>query len=580
MNLQEVRTEISDLKLMWQGRNKRFREWYEMLILIDKLYSRGMESYVSNEPQSFYNMSHYLLTKGDISHLMPVLSENAMELDRRAKVNRACKHQWREIDRIRQYGGAQPFIDDLGFFLLVLGWYSTMSVFDKETGQFQAQVWNPYDTYPRFGDNQLSGCLHSYVLSMSEAKEKILHNQYDESMIGRIYGSVTFDDLYKLVDGTYYSISLMNGEPVTDWEERENVKLLVAPVAGFSDRGSLLPKGDWRKFAGRSIYEANATIYEAFNKYKSMISQILRDTAQPITQERSAVAQATPEQLRQRGAHFHFSQSDPGLERVPPGVIPIELQGHLMEIRREMQKASFTDAVYGMMDTQHPSGYSLSLMATSSANQILYPYMDAKHFVISEHDQFWLSNLKTSKRMFEIKGRLIEKLHPKDIPDDVSIIVESDVATPKDWLERGTIANQLKDHLDSSTILTEILKFSDPQEIKRARKLDMILFDPMTLVIEKVSAYEAHADYLQHRGDVKQAARFRAAAAAAEAQMGLPAPGQAAPAQMGRVMAQRKAGAPDERTGVAPQAAPPEEVGGFTPGVLRESIGRGTVKAV
>lgn len=575
MDIQEVRSEITNLKLMWQHRNKRFREWYEILILVDQLYARGMESYVSNEPQSFYNMSHYLLTRGDISHLMPVTSESAMELDRRALVNRACHGMWREIDRERQHGGNQSYLDDLGFFLLVLGWYATIGYFDKDTGKYHSQIWNPYDVYPRFGDNRLPVCLHSYALSEAEAKDKILANRYDDGMLGRIHGQVTFDDLYRLVGDSYYSITLMNGQPVTPWEDRGDVKLLVAPVGGFSDKGSLLKSGDWRRYAGRSIYEANATVYEAFNKYKSMISQILRDSAQPITVEKSAVQQVTPEQLRQRGAHFHFSQTDPGLERVPPGVIPIELQGNLMEIRREMQKASFTDAVFGMMDTQHPSGYSLSLMATSSANQILYPYMNAKHFVISEHDQFWLSSLKTSKRVFDVKGRLLEKLHPKDIPDDVAITVESDVATPKDWMEKSTIANQLKDHLDSNTIITEILKLPDPQEIKRARKLDAILLDPMTLMIEKISAYEAHAEYLERRGDVKQAARFRQAAQAAEAQMGLPAPGQAAPMEQGRVEAQRKAGAPAEKERVSPQVAPPGQMD-----VLRDSMSRGKTKAV
>jgi len=580
MNLQEVRTEITELKLAWGQRNKKFKEWYELLLLVDQLYTHGMESYVSNEPQSFYNMSHYLLTKGDLRHMIPIDSESALELDRRALVNRACQYQWHEIDRERQYGGAQTFIDDLGFFLLVLGWHSTISFFNKETGKFSAQVWNPYDTYPRYGDNSMPVCLHSYALSEAEAKYKIQANRYDQNFLNRIHGKVTFDDLYRLVDDVYYSITLMNGEPVTDWVPREDVKLLVAPVGGFSDRGSLYPTLDWRQYAGRSIYEANRTIYEAFNKYKSIISQILRDTAQPITQERSAVQQATPEQLRQRGAHFHYQPTDPGLDRVPPGVIPIEIQGHLLEIRREMQKASFTDAVYGMMEGQHPSGISLSLMATSSANQILYPFMDAKHFVISEHDRFWLSNLKTSRRVFEVKGKLVEKLHPKDIPEDVTIMVESEVATPKDWVERGTTANQLKDHLDQSTILGEILKFPDPQAIIRAKKLDAILFDPMTLAIEKISAYEAHADYLESRGDIKQAAHFRQAAVAAQQQLGLPAPGQAAPMEQGRVEAQRKAGAPAEKARVSPQVAPPEEVGGVSPDALRESIGRGRVRAV
>ena len=74
-----------------------------------------METYVSNEPQTFYNMAHYLLTKGDISHIMPVASEVPIELDRRAKVNRACQYMWEMIDKARQGGGEKTFIGDFGF---------------------------------------------------------------------------------------------------------------------------------------------------------------------------------------------------------------------------------------------------------------------------------------------------------------------------------------------------------------------------------------------------------------------------------------------------------------------------------
>ena len=64
----KIRLDIATLKRFWYQRNRQFKEWYELLILIDKLASKGMESYVSNEPQTFYNMAHYLLTKGELSH--------------------------------------------------------------------------------------------------------------------------------------------------------------------------------------------------------------------------------------------------------------------------------------------------------------------------------------------------------------------------------------------------------------------------------------------------------------------------------------------------------------------------------
>jgi len=574
MDVQQVRNEISELKNYWGQRNRKFKEWYEILLLIDQLFTRGMESYVSNEPQTFYNMAHYLLTKGALSHAIPVESESALELDRKAKVNRACQYMWDKIDRDRQRGGNQTYVDELGFYLLVLGWYATLSYFDDQTGLMHAPIWNPFDVYPQYADNKLIACVHSYKISEKEAVIKARTNGWSYEA-RNVSGDVALDDYWRQEGDMFYEAVLIGGQPVLGWTERPEAQLLVGAIGGFPDKGSLAAgQHDWRQLSGRSIFEQNMHVYESFNKWKSMVTQILKDTAHPITQEFSAVPQATPEQLKQRGAHFHFAPGEGGLHRIPPGVIPIELQGHLIETRREMQKGSFTDAVYGMQEGQ--TGYSLSLMASSSANQILYPYMDAKHFIISEHDRFWLSHLKTSRRVFEIKGRTVEKLHPTDIPEDVNVVVNSHVATPKDWLEKATIANMLKEHVDHSTIITEILNLPDPQAIKRRQSVDKMLAHPAFQAAEMIAAARSHAKYLAYRGDMEGANTFRKVADGMEAQIGAPEPGQAKTSDMDRVQRERQAGAPEEKATVRPDVMPPE-ARGFTPQQLRQMIGRGKV---
>ena len=256
---------------------------------------------------------------------------------------------------------------------------------------------------------------------------------------------------------------------------------------------------------------------------------------------------------------------------LPPG-----LEINMADLSRERQKGAFSDAVYGMLEGQ--PGFALSLLASSSANQILYPYMDGKHFVISEADKFWLSNLKKTKTVFQIKGKFIEKLEPKDIPEDVFIEVESTVATAKDWLERGTIAGLLEPHLDEATIITEIFGMNDPQAIKRRKSIDRMMANEVTQQIEMIAGYIAHADYLDSRGDVTQAGLFRRVAALLEAQIGAPPAGAAAPADAARVAQQRTEGAPEEVDRVSPQVSPPEAISGFTPQELRRSGGRGTLR--
>jgi len=575
----QVRSQIANLKTHWYQRNAQFTEWYQMLTLVDQLQAKNMESYVSNEPLTFYNMAHYLLTKGELVFNTPILSETAIELDRRAKIDRACKHMWTLIDQDRQSGGLQPFIDELGFFLLVTGWYSIPLRFDSQTGLLDAQVWNPYEVYPLFHNRRLQSCVHSYRINDREAAEKaqLLHWNYDPPH-STYRSQVTLDDFFtRDTDGTLYNMVLINGKDVTGWVPRPEMNILVSPVGGFPDKGSLTPaKDDWRRWTGRGIFAVNEDVNGYFNKWKSMVSQILRDTAQPITQEFSATPQATPQQIRERGAFFHYAPGELGLQRIPPGGIPIEVQAHLLEIRRELQKGSFNDAVYGMVEGQ--PGYALSQLATSSANQILYPYMDAKHWAMGESSRFWLTNLKSTRRVFEVKGKFLEKLTSKDIPDNVILKVDSEVAVAKDWLERGTIGGMMREDVDQATLLGEVYKFPDPQAIIRRKELDDVMNHPMTKNIKLIAGYQTHAKYLEQRGDVKQAMLFRRAAQALEAQFAAPPPGQGQPTEMTDILAQREAGAPQATPRAQSRTAPPETRGGFTPQQLRDMVGNGRIR--
>ncbi len=581
--VREILSDISNLKTFWNERNRKFKEWYEFLLMVDTLAAKGMESYVSNEPATFYQMAHYLLTQGKLTHSIPVASESIVDLDIQARVHRGCESMWNIINRDRRLGGDKAFIDDLSFYILVLGWYSIALAYEKETGQLKTQIWNPSETFPRYANNQMITCVHSYKVTQTEANLKVSNNGWSYKPRNSSNEDVYLDDYFVLDKGIWKNLIFIDNLPVIDWTPRPEMNLLVAPVGGFPDKGSILSTGrtrntkDWRGLIGKGIFEINETVAISFNKWKSMVSQILRDTAQPITQEFSATPQATPEQIRERGALFHYAPGERGLERVAPASIPIEIQANLQELRREQQKGSFSDAVFGMVAGQ--PGYALSLLASSSANQILYPYMDGKHFVISEADKFWLTNLKTSNKVFNIRGKLIEQLKPSDIPDDVFVIVESDVATPKDWLERGTIGGMVRQDLDNTTLLTEIYRLPDPQGILRRKVQDRVLNNPMSQLVQMISGFYAQADYLSKNGDMKQAELFRKAALAAESQLGAPAPGQGQPLDMTRIQSQRLAGAPSPVPPVPSTVSPPEQAG-FTPAQLRTSIGQGSVRNI
>ena len=573
MNEQEVKNDIAELRKSWSHRATKFTEWYDMLCLVDKLKTKGMESSVSNDPRTFFNMAHFLFTAGETQHRIPIMGESQVELEKQARVERACQYMWREIDAKRQKGGSPAFVSELGFYLLLLGWYSLVVAID-ENNQLIPQLWSPADVFPRYEDNQLTACVHEYQTTVQAARRKALAKGWNYSPRATS-GNVRIDDYFYLDEnGILQNMILIDDKDVTGIVSREDLMLLVAPVGGFPDRGSLGKGTTWQQFIGQGILETDRTAVETLNKWMSIIMQHLRDSVQLKYQEFSASPQATGDQLRDYGSLFHYAPGEQGLQPVPIAPMPMETRALQIDLEKRIQKGAFSDAVYGMVEGGM-AGYALSQLAGSSANQIMHPYMQTKDFIIAESDKFWLRRVKTSKKVFIIKGKKEEKMHPIDIPEDADIVVSSEMATQKDWLERATIANMVKEHVDSETILTEVLKLTDTAAIGRRKSLDDFNQHPVTKQLKLIISYRTHANFLRAAGDSEQADLFQRAADALEMQMGAPEPGAARPPAHIEAEAAREAGAPPKRARVRPEVMPPEERGGFTPEELRGMIGRG-----
>lgn len=571
MTDKEIKEDVAKLKGAWQERKAKFQEWYDLLCL-EKPSMPGMEVHVSNEPRTFYNMSLYLFSTGEITHSIGVEGDNPSEFDKQAKVSRACQYVWKMIDYNRQKGGNSPFLQELGFYLLVLGWYSIVYSYDDENSMLIAELWNPAEVFPRYEDGEMTACTHSYTLTRLAAKRKAHINGWNYSPPAGDAMVVTLDNYFYLDEkNVLQNMILIEDKPVTPVVPRENMKVMVAPVAGFPDKGSIKTGNTWKGMLGQGIFEAPKGVWNSFNKLNSFVLERGREAAEPKWIERSAGApKVQPEQLKKRRAVFHYGLNE-GLEPVEYPAMPREVLESLDGFRRDIAKATFTDAVYGIVGS-YESGYTLSQVLESSANQILYPYMEAKHFIIAEGDRFFLKKQKTSKRVFQIKGKFIEKLKPTDIPDDVDITVESDVATAKDWLQRANIAAMLTDHVDETFIRGEVLKISDPQAVSRRKTLDDMRNHPLTKNIEMVSKYRAHASYLVSKGDPEQAEIFRKAADALEAQFTVPPAGAGKPTAANEVEAAKSAGVPRRRPRTRPEATPPEEVAGYTPAERRGAV--------
>lgn len=574
MEDKEIVTEIANIKKIWTRRQVKFREWYETLNLVDKLEKKGLESACSSKPMNFYKLSHYLLTAGEVYHSIPIENETPTELDNQALCERACRYMWRSIDRKRMQGGKPSFLSELVFQILALGWYSFVLYYDEKSMLPKPILWSPAEVFPKYDDEELVKCVHEYTISVEDALKKVAENNWKWSTMLKT-GRVTLDNYFYREGEKMKNIVLIDNKKASD-EMTLDGKLYVAPVAGFPDEGAILGEKDleWAARVGQSILEPGLHAGKERNRWMTFLMQRLHDTVNPMYQEQSTgEPKVKDEDLTRRNALFHFAPGE-GLSEVQRQAVPGEIAAILEELHDEEQKSGFSDALYGIVE-KGMSGYAYS-QVSATANRVLDPYDQSKNFVIEEIDKFFLENVKKGGKTFKIRGKTMEELKPEDIPEDIYITVESELATPKDWLEKSTIANYLKEMVDETTLLSEVLNFPDTQAILRRKKTDAATKHPMTLNIELIAAWRNHADYLEFQGtpESKRTAQlFRRAADAMEAQFGLPAPGQAKPTDAGRVEAQRKAGAPGAKVSVPSQVLPPEESQGFTPAEQAE-VGR------
>lgn len=523
-------------------------------------------------------MAMYLLSASNLTHRIPIIGHDQFEMDKQSKVERGCEYMWRSIDQKRQKMGQPPFLQEFLFYMLVYGWYAVVEKFNRDTAMVDVTLWNPYNVYPYMQDGKVLKVIHEYSLPIDVAKDRARMNNWNYNPYTNV-GSVMVDNYFKYseYEGKWTNTVLIGGDVVAADISCDNINILVAPVGGFSEYGTLQPS-TWSGLVGQSIFETNRRVYNGINKWDSLLLQRLRDTVEPVYIEQSSGEKKTNiEDLRKRGSVLQFKPGE-GIGPITPPPLPQGFTTVMDLFRHEAQKGSFTDALHGVVESGMPSGFALSQLTSSSANQILHAYVKARDFVISECDRFWLSNLKSSGKTFTIRGKFEEKLKSKDIPKDVEIIVAGDLATPKDWMERATIANSLKGTLDEISILDKILFEADPQDVKRRLAVDRAEANPVTQNIEMIKAFSDQAKYLAANGDNEGAELFQQAANALRTQLGIPPPGSASPLAATEAEALRAEAAPRARPSVPSQVVPPEITQGFSPAEARAMTGRGKIE--
>jgi len=341
MLAQEVIKLSSELISFWQSRNAQFRTWYDIVTLVDKLKQPNLESFVSNEPRTFYNLALHLLTPERV--LSKITTEEAEpELLEDIKVTEAFLNKTFErfeANSLRR--GRGGFLRELISFMLLTGWYSVFSLATED--EIIAEVWSPAETYPEYSEEGLLRCVHHYTMSGRAVQRKAQLKGWELQTRYPPRASVKVFDYWTIEDGIVRNAIVVGNDLVKDLVEERSlskIPIYISPIGGLPDRGAIVPGEGWKKTIGQSIFAANEQMYDQTNKAFTFLLQLLRDTAQPRWVEYSTgEAKVVPEQLEKRGAFVHLAPTD-RLETIPMPPIPIELRALLLDISAMRQRVA------------------------------------------------------------------------------------------------------------------------------------------------------------------------------------------------------------------------------------------------
>jgi hypothetical protein len=500
----------------WSTRNKKFLDWYNILLLKDELAQEDMESVVSNDPRTGYNMAKYLLTSSILSHAIPTEDLTEEGVSATSFMELFISQHWSRMEKLYRQRGRKGFLDELTSFLLATGWYNVFVDVTKD--DISCEIWHPADTFQVFDDDGLSEVVHIYSVSAGSANRKYLKVTGNRppnpfSAATKVYDYWLYD-----LDGAPSNAIVIGKElvkPATAYSNLNRIPVFSSSVSGLPDMGTLAKGKDWQQHYGESIVATDEGVIASYNKLKSYLQQIVRDTANPRWFEASNGS--TPilrtQDMFKRGAVFRGSIGDV-VTALPMPPIPIELRSMMMDSQNELQRGLFPWAVYGNVQQQ------ISALAmynvTSASLQVLTPYHEAIMGLFSDVDNFITDQLVNGGM------RPYKFTKPQGLPLEFEFKVEGQIDIPGYLVQKLNAARMMNPQFrlsQTTTLDKQFPEIKDPmREIAKGRR-DDAMNDPRAIAVDAIVAYRDEAIRLQNAKDPNRAKLYNALADSLEKQI-------------------------------------------------------------
>lgn len=529
----KVITACSTLRSAWVRREKKFRDWYEQIELVDTLNQENMESFVSSDPRSAYNLLLHMINNPRIPHRIPPELVTPELVIPAGNLSRLLDVAWSDVFNRYRLTGKQSWMRDMIGFELATGWYSVFANISQDGSRCIAELLNPAEVFPSY-DDTLTECARVFTISPGALTRMAARNKWTMRPVSTaqtIY-DYWWTESNNMGEDTVYNCIVAGStlvKPETVEARFSRIPIFTSPVGGLPDTGLLSTDPTmWREEVGQSSVATAETVYRSMNKWWTFSMQLLRDTAQSRWYEKTAGGKPIlkREDLYKRGFIARMGPNDEiGPLPVPP--IPVELRSMQLDMEAMLQRAGPPWALYGA-SVQNMTAYMMSQVASGAA-QMAQPYHQGVIDVLTDIDNFWLDLIrKNNYKPYNLD-------YPKEIPDSVRVSAAYEIRIPGDIIQRATVARMLDPdfRISSTRVMEELFpEVKSPMEEKAQIRADQAESHPVRGYIALVLSLRQEAQNLLKSGDREASRLYDLAATAIETQLGVtaapPQPGQQA----------------------------------------------------
>ncbi len=514
MHSHDIRTRAGHLERFWKPRNKKFKEWYEQIRMVDTLEQRDMESFVGNDPRASFNLISSLLNQ-KIPHRLQPDRLNPEQVAPAAELSFMFEVIWENIfDQYRLRG--RHYLDDLINFLLCTGWYTAFATMSLDGSVAISEIWNPATVYPMW-DDKLVECAHIFQPGPQAISGMAQRNLWDLSGYSLSSTTAIYDywwlEKQLTRDLVHNAIFIDNKVVKEDTIEirYDRIPIFVSPVGGLPDNGYLSTRKTldfWKQEIGQSFIATNENVYKTSNKWWSYAMQLIRDYAQPRTFERSGSSAkiVQPETWYRRAPHYKLGPNDE-VGFITPPTLPVELRSTQLDLEAMMQRGGPSWAMFGALQ-QRMTAFAMSQIAATT-HQVSKSFHKGVIECFTDMDNFYRNMIKNNG--YKPYGISL----PSGLPDNAKLTAEYELRIPGDLVQRATTARMLNPEFELSAEYIMEHNFPEiksPMEELARVQAGRARRDPVYAGITLIESLRQEAQLLRNVDDFEGAKLYEKAA--------------------------------------------------------------------